>query len=488
MGLALSVSPTAARADAPPAIRLIQEDINADGAVDSAIVISTFVGVTERRFTRVHSGADGRLLFAHSETITHTPDLNGDGVLDSQDINIILSAIGTDNLNADLDGDGAVTVEDVVRLLDLMARRNTDHAERVTYPIPPCDSGLTCQIPPGGCPPCGNEPGAGGGGDNDGIDSLLGTPGGDSTGGTGGNNQPGPPPPPDDTASDNNDDDSDGCENPFEIITQTVAEAPANRARKIVGVHERVILTTSPQTDAAWSVEPGEVAEVRTVTTPTGEISVLIISGTTGDFVLRATAGECVASVGLSVLAPTFVAYGSDFADAGGYPLEPGNELIGNGRVFMGFVGPTSVSFEFAPIRENIAAMTIGWPDGSRSDVPEAIIQFIPRSFQGLANIISDTVFVSPTSIDALVVPGVGMVPFLFNVNVPIEYARGVNVDLGMGLDAPASLQDNSQWISAIAGDNNQHFRIFTGAGACALEVVGQNQITSAFRGPWKNP
>ena len=185
--IAFTLAIPALAAPPTPTIEVRHSDVTGDGVPDTGVFITTRLAGLETRYIRVYSGVDGRFLYSVSRAAPRSPDLTGDGVVNADDLAMLLGAMQAQTTGPampDLTGDGVVDTRDLAILLDSFNQQtHSDLLEPNCGPngIPCSDGtcrsdctgggdGLTILPPPDDGFGAGGGPRGGGGDDGGGID------------------------------------------------------------------------------------------------------------------------------------------------------------------------------------------------------------------------------------------------------------------------------------------------------------------------------
>lgn len=132
-----------------------------------------------------------------------------------------------------------------------------------------------------------------------------------------------------------------------ELRTKTVAEKPADRERKTIGVAEKVTISVVPEPPMQfdWSVSDGNKGG--SVEPNKGKQTQFSAGEVPTSATITARTGDVSLSVSFSVIAPTFVNQAKIGNDVGGT-----SPVLWVGMTTLVFIGPTSVNFSNLSIHE----------------------------------------------------------------------------------------------------------------------------------------
>jgi hypothetical protein len=157
----------------------------------------------------------------------------------------------------------------------------------------------------------------------------------------------------------------------FGVETQTVATTPADRTRTTIGIGEKVICSTNPSLSVAWSVTGGG-----SVSPATGTSTTFTASKSPSTSTVHAKIGKADYTLIFTVIAPTSITSVKK-ADVGLGTVGPPNNQIGAYTTYDITVNPTTVSFKWAELRENIPKHSWTWPNGTSGGMNARICPWI---------------------------------------------------------------------------------------------------------------
>jgi len=148
----------------------------------------------------------------------------------------------------------------------------------------------------------------------------------------------------------------------YRVVTETVSPVPANRDRTLLGIGEQVNCWTEPSVSVEWEVDlDWGYAYPRTGTSTT---FIALKTPLYPRIFVTPTAGGCTYILNFTVIAPNGE---NNVLWRDGTPgiSGPPNNRIGSSHTFKATILPTTVSFRWAELQENIPTNTWTWPDGT---------------------------------------------------------------------------------------------------------------------------
>jgi hypothetical protein len=244
------------------------------------------------------------------------------------------------------------------------------------------------------------------------------------------------------------------------LISETYAQTPNSRYRRILGIGEPVLVYTEPPTIVDWEIFGGGQ-----ISGYTGEGTVFTASRDPSTSTIEASFGNYSCNISFTVIAPT--GWGTAVGGEPGCGISgPPNNTIGCGTIFDVTVLPTNVSFHWVEFRENIPGDVFTWPDNTPGSRSPGIGYFHVSEANGA----TDNVSQCGNPINRLdpPPPGGGYVNFQISVRVPIEYKN-----------------ENNIWVSWLPG--NTHVRDYRGSDAAGRAIYNAtNTIYGSWQGPWR--
>lgn len=279
------------------------------------------------------------------------------------------------------------------------------------------------------------------------------------------------------------------------ILHETVEDVPTPKSRLDIGIYEAVQLSIDPATwidldhyvEQDGSLTPtydsmGEViwtANGAGAVYPTVGISTLLIAeGVSADSPVSALATifdsgtkgldqPVILQVQMQVRVPNAI-QGVVLRDNPGLGMVgPPNNQIGAFSRFWYQITPANVNFALSPLRENIPAVAINWPDGTNENVAARVVPFNCFNLVILGppallvpNMVLDNISSGLRPVARLGAPAVA---FNYNVPVPLEYQA-----------------NNAGWVLFA---NTNHPREYD---ATLRARVGLNGVWGGWQGPWR--
>jgi hypothetical protein len=249
----------------------------------------------------------------------------------------------------------------------------------------------------------------------------------------------------------------------YQLESETVSTAPANRKRRKLGIGEEVVCRIIPSpvhvrwhlngdgTLSSYEESPTTFLASRTPSNP----NTVIVD-----------VGNLSQQISFDVVPPTGMLV-TGIHDPVFYDLhyvKPGTNRVAASTRFTCYVQPQDVSFYNANFRENIPLTAYTWPNGRNCQYPSVF-----RSWQVMdaANMNIDTVDSDFFPVQNLF-NGNSFADFSYSVPVPEEY-----------------LNEDEEWISWLPDE--QHVREFRGADCKArVKTIMSNEMYGPWMGPWE--
>lgn len=245
----------------------------------------------------------------------------------------------------------------------------------------------------------------------------------------------------------------------IKVNTETVADIPADRSRKKLGIGEDVKCTFQPPMSVTWNCTGGELS------TLFGENTVFYAMKTPGVASVTATIDGASCTVDFTIVKPSGQT-SQLFSDLSMGTVGPPNNHIGARSRFKNYTHPDDVSFYMVQMREYFPTgqNTWTWPDGTTDSFEHAPVEWRTTAFGG--NVNYDTSSSDLFPIDRIY-NGLAYVSFGYDINFELQW-KG----------------DGGDWTTWFNPNHPKEFRGNDRKARTIFEV--ENTVYGGWMGPWQ--